>query len=194
MGRGRFIRARGGRGAGALAAAVVVAVVVFAATVAGFRAERYFSSTRFCVGCHSMTYVYEETRRSSHFGPLGLDPECGDCHLPARPLARLWVHASAGARDVARELAGGFSTAEEFASARAGLAHRARVDLRRWDSGPCRSCHANPRPASEFARLMHDRMDTGDWTCIDCHQNLVHKPVPVEDIKKGMEEGRIVAR
>lgn len=189
MGTGRSVA---GRSVGLVVLAA--AVVVFIATVVGFRAERYFSSTRFCIGCHSMTYVYQETRRSTHFGRLGLDPECGDCHLPARPLSRLWAHAAAGARDVVREITGDFSTEEKFDAARAELAHRARVDLRRWDSGPCRSCHENPRPRSGFVQRMHDRMETGDWTCIDCHQNLAHKPVPEEDIKRGMEEGRIVPR
>lgn len=47
-----------------------------------FGGEHALSRTEFCVSCHSQTYPYEELKKSSHYGALGADPGCKDCHVP----------------------------------------------------------------------------------------------------------------
>lgn len=156
--------------------------------------EGYFSSTRFCVSCHSMTYPEKELRASTHFGPLGFAPECGDCHLPPGFFERATTHAIDGVKDVVNELRYNIKTEEEFDRYRAGFAHKARIRLKKWDSSPCRTCHRNPVPKNDWARPFHDEMKEGKKTCIDCHQNIFHKRVPEEDLDRGIAEGRIVER
>ncbi|MDH5726159.1 MAG: NapC/NirT family cytochrome c, partial [Nitrospira sp.] len=47
-----------------------------------FGGEAAISRTEFCISCHSETYPYEELKKSSHWGALGADPGCKDCHVP----------------------------------------------------------------------------------------------------------------
>lgn len=174
------------------------ALLIFTAAIAIHyaytRGERYFSSTGFCISCHSMSYPEAELKSSSHFGPLGFRPECGDCHLPPEFFARIKAHTFSGIKDIINEYRYHIKNIEDFEKHRAEFAHKARVQLKRWDSSPCRVCHKEPQPSKEWAMPSHDRMKTEDITCIDCHQNLFHKKVPEEDISKGISEGRIVPR
>jgi cytochrome c-type protein NapC len=156
--------------------------------------ERFFSTTGFCVYCHSMSYVNEELHDSSHWGGLGLNPECEDCHLPQNFLGRVWVHGYDGLRAIIGELKYDFSTKEGFDEHRADSAHYARMSLKKWDSSPCRTCHKDVVPSSEEAEVEHKKMETEGATCIDCHQNLVHEEVPEEDLDKGLAEGKIVLK
>lgn len=155
--------------------------------------EPYFSSTRFCVSCHAMTYPERELRASTHFGAL-FEFECGDCHLPPGPIERTVTHALDGAKDMVNNFRYNIKTEEEFERYRAEFAHKARVALKKWDSSPCRQCHKNPVPRNDWARPFHEEMKAGKKTCIDCHQNLFHKKVPEEDLERGMAEGRIVLK
>lgn len=156
--------------------------------------EEYFSSTKFCVACHSMTYPERELRASSHFGPLGFTPECGDCHLPPGFFERATTHAIDGAKDMVSNFRYNIRSEEDFDRYRAEFAHKARVRLKKWDSSPCRTCHRNPVPRNDWARPFHEEMRGGKKTCIDCHQNIFHKKVPEEDLERGIAEGRIVER
>lgn len=170
---------------------VVVTLVLTFGTIGG---EKYFSTTGFCLWCHSMSYVNEELQESSHWGGLGLNPECEDCHLPQDFLGRAWVHGYDGVRAVIGEFKHDLSTKEGFDEHRAEYAHNARLSLKRWDSSPCRTCHKEVVPSSEEAEIEHKKMETEGATCIDCHQNLVHEEVPEEDLDKGLAEGRIVLK
>ena len=64
---------------GALILGAVVAVGTIAVVFGG---EAAISRTEFCVSCHSETFPYEELKKSSHYGALGADPGCKDCHVP----------------------------------------------------------------------------------------------------------------
>lgn len=169
----------------------VVALVVVFGIIGG---ERVLSSKAFCLSCHSMSYPYEELKDSSHYGTIGIDPECKDCHLPPNFLLRVESHIVDGTRAIIGEFKHDLSTKEEFDKHRAEYAHNARINIRKWDSSPCRVCHKHPRPSSEDAERQHKKLETGEATCIDCHQNLVHEEVPEEDIVAGMKAGRIVPR
>ncbi len=64
---------------GTLAAGAVLGIGVIAVVFGG---EAAVSRTEFCISCHSESYPYEELKKSSHWGALGADPGCKDCHAP----------------------------------------------------------------------------------------------------------------
>ncbi len=159
------------------AVVVITAVIVVALGVAVLRLERHFSSTRFCTSCHSMSYAYEDLKRSVHYGRLGIDPGCVDCHFPPEFYGKVKVHILEGIRDTISELRLDLSTREAFELHRASFAEKARGMIRSWDSSPCRVCHKGPRPGSEYGRKAHREMDSSGLTCVDCHQGIFHEPL-----------------
>ena len=172
----------------------VTAIVTLVVSFGTLRMEKVFSSTKFCVSCHSMSYPQKELKESTHFGSLGVNPECEDCHLPPNFIQRVESHVFDGTRGLIGEFRHDLKTKKGFDEHRAEYAHNARMNLRKWDSSPCRVCHKNVKPSSEDAEKKHKKMQTEGKTCIDCHQNLVHEEVPEEDIVKGMQEGKIVLK
>lgn len=173
-----------------IGAAVITLIVSFGS----IGVERELSTTSFCTSCHSMTYPYEELKESTHYGALGMNPGCGDCHLPPQFYLRVESHIVDGARELLAQFTHDYSTKEKFDERRAINAHMARMNLRKWDSASCRVCHKKPKPSTDEAEAAHKKMETEGATCIDCHQNLVHEEVPEEDIVKGMAEGKIVLK
>jgi nitrate/TMAO reductase-like tetraheme cytochrome c subunit len=160
------------------AVVVITAVVVIVSGAAAMRMEKYFSSTPFCTSCHSMGYAYEDLKRSVHYGRLGIDPGCGDCHFPPDFYGKIKVHIVEGLRDTISEFRLDLSTREAFESYRASFAEKARETIRSWDSSPCRACHKGPRPRSEYGRKAHREMDSSGRTCVDCHQGIFHARLP----------------
>ena len=89
---------------GGLLGIVLVAVV--------FGGEAALSTEEFCTSCHSMTYTQTELKESTHYGALGVNPGCKDCHIPQGfknfHLA-LYTHAVDGARELYLELMNDYS-------------------------------------------------------------------------------------
>jgi len=141
-----------------------------------------------------MSYNYEELKESSHFGALGVNPRCEDCHLPPQFLKRVESHIVDGTRALIGELKHDLSTVENFDKYRAEYAHNARINIKKWDSSPCRTCHKAVKPSSDEAEKEHKKMETENKTCIDCHQNLVHAEVPEEDLDMGIAQGKMVLK
>jgi len=175
---------------------VVTAVVSVILTLGSLETEKYFSSTSFCLSCHSMSYVNDELRESTHFdSAIGPAPDCQDCHLPPQFFLRVESHVVDGIRAVIGEFKHDLSTKEGFDEYRHEYAHNARMRLKQWNSSPCTyMCHKNPVPSSDEAEMEHKKMKTEGATCIDCHQNIVHEEVPEEDLDAGWREGRIVLK
>jgi cytochrome c-type protein NapC len=152
--------------------------------LASVTADRYTSTDAFCTTCHSMKFVADDPHfiASAHrSSALGVRPSCGDCHIPrSNWFVETWAHVSSGTRDVLATLTHNYSDPKIWAARRIALAHEVRLDMRTENSITCRSCHdaANIHPASEAGRAAHTLMRTGRMTCIDCHYNLVHAPVP----------------
>lgn len=190
---GRWRRCLGERG-GAFLLGGVVAVAAVAAVIGG---EAALSSTAFCTSCHSMSYPAAELKKSTHYGALGADPGCKDCHVPRglenfhRAVA---THVVDGAREIVLELRHDYSDVAKFNARRLEMAHYARMNLKRWDSVTCRACHRDPRPPGQSARSAHDTMLTRGSTCIDCHQNLVHKQVAETDLDASLAQGEMVLK
>ena len=169
---------------------IVLLVVVFGG-------EAALSTEEFCTSCHSMSYPQEELKRSTHYGALGVNPGCKDCHIPQGienfHLA-VATHIVDGARELYLELVNDYSTLEKFNERRLIMAHDARMNLKKWDSNTCRTCHKNPNPPGEDAQAAHKKMETEGATCIDCHQNLVHGEAPMTDLNASLAAGKMVLK
>lgn len=174
---------------GALLGIVLVVVV--------FGGEAALSTEEFCTSCHSMSYPQTELRESTHYGALGVNPSCKDCHIPQGienfHLA-VATHIVDGARELWLELVNDYSTLEKFNERRGIMAHDARMNLKKWDSVTCRTCHVDPDPPGEDAQAAHLKMETEGATCIDCHQNLVHEDAPETDLNASLAQGKLVLK
>jgi len=172
---------------------VIITLVVIVIVTGG---EAALSTTTFCTSCHSMTYPAEELRESDHYGALGADPGCKDCHIPqgiANFHLAVQTHILDGGRELWLEMTEDYSSKKKFNERRLEMAHHARMNLKRWDSVTCRGCHKNPRPSGE-AEEAHEKMITEGATCIDCHQNLVHREVDETDLDASLATGKMVIR
>ena len=190
---GRLRRYTGQHG-GALLLGAAGALALLAALFGG---EAAVSTTEFCVSCHSMSYPAKELKKSSHYGALGVNPGCKDCHIPqglANFHLAIATHVVDGARELILEFKNDYSDIKKFDARRPEMAHDARMNLKRWDSVTCRACHKDPQPPGADARAAHDKMRTQKATCIDCHQNLVHKEVPETDLDASLAQGRRVEK
>lgn len=186
----RYLRQHGG----ALLLGAAGALALLAALFGG---EAAVSTTEFCVSCHSMSYPAEELKKSSHYGALGVNPGCKDCHIPqglANFHLAIATHVVDGARELILEFKNDYSDIKKFDARRPEMAHDARMNLKRWDSVTCRACHKDPQPPGADARAAHDKMRTQKATCIDCHQNLVHKEVPETDLDASLAQGRRIEK
>ncbi|MCC7546411.1 MAG: NapC/NirT family cytochrome c [Burkholderiales bacterium] len=178
----------------ALALGAVGALVLVVVVLGG---EAALSRTQFCVSCHSMGYPAEELKMSSHYGALGANPGCKDCHIP-QGLGNLHLalvtHVVNGGPELLAEFTNDYSDITKFDARRPEMAHIARMNLKRWDSITCRTCHKDPQPPGADAKAAHAKMRTQKATCIDCHQNLVHKEVAESDLDASLAQGRRVER
>ncbi|MCC7414378.1 MAG: NapC/NirT family cytochrome c [Gammaproteobacteria bacterium] len=184
-------------GKGRFGAALAGALVMLLLVVAVVGGEAALSTTGFCTSCHSMSYPAEELRESSHYGALGADPGCKDCHIPQgmENLHRaVWAHLADGSRDLLAELTRDYAGIEAFDERRLEMAHRVRMQMKAQDSLTCRRCHSNPRPPGRSAKAAHARMQSEGLTCIDCHQNLVHDEVEETDLTASLARGSMVIR
>ena len=141
-----------------LAIAVFVFVIAIAVNNGVIYSERYFTSVEFCTSCHAMTYPYEALKTSVHWGRVGMNPGCVDCHFPPSFTGKLKVHIRNGIRDTISNLWLDLSTKEAFDKHREEFVERARAEIRGWDSAPCRECHKDPKPGSESGKAAHALM------------------------------------
>ena len=144
-----------------------------------------------------MSYVAEEMRKSTHYGALGADPGCKDCHIPqgiSNFHLAVRAHLVDGTRDLIAELTHDYSNKKKFNERRLEMAHTARLNLKLLDSITCRTCHENTRPPGKSAKAAHRKMETEGATCIDCHQNLAHEEVDETDLDASLAQGKMVIR
>lgn len=182
---------------GSIGTLLVGVLLGIASIVVVFGGEAALSTEEFCTSCHSMTYPQSELKQSSHYGALGINPTCKDCHIPQGienfHLA-VMTHAVDGARELWLEMVNDYSTLEKFNERRGEMAHDARMNLKKWDSITCRTCHKKPAPPGESAQAEHKKMETEGATCIDCHQNLVHEEAPETDLNASLAQGKLVLK
>ena len=164
---------------------VVVGMVVGAGLLlASVEINRLTSTEEFCGSCHSMTHVVADRHYQQsvhHANAQGVRVGCGDCHIPTTNwFTETYVHVSSGIRDVIAETTNDYADPAKWEARRVELAHEVREEMRRSDSVTCRQCHnvQAVAPESERGRAAHVLAREGRMTCIDCHFNLVHAPVP----------------
>jgi nitrate/TMAO reductase-like tetraheme cytochrome c subunit len=186
----RYVKAS----AAAMLAGAGIALALMAAVLGG---EAVLSTKAFCTSCHSMTYPAQELGKSSHYGRVGADPECRNCHIPqglANFHRAVWAHLVYGTRDLIAEFTHDYSNLKAFNARRLEMAHFARMVMKGEDSLTCRECHRNPRPSAPEGKEAHGKLASAGATCIDCHQNLVHREVPETDLDKSLAQGRMVLK
>ena len=163
---------------------VIGAVLGAGGILVSLEVNRATSTDAFCTSCHSMAFVANDphfTASAHRNNSEGVRASCGDCHLPhGNWFVETYAHASSGIRDVFAETTHNFSDPKIWEARRVELAHEVRNDMRAQDSATCRSCHDAQaiQPKSERGQAAHALLREGRMTCIDCHFNLVHAPVP----------------
>jgi nitrate/TMAO reductase-like tetraheme cytochrome c subunit len=146
--------------------------------------NRYTSTDEFCMSCHAMAALGTDPHyvQSAHqANSAGVRVGCGDCHIPhSNWFAETYAHAVDGMRDEIAQLTHNYNDPTVWEPRRVVLADVVREAMRRDDSAACRDCHdpATIKPTSEAGRAAHALLGNSQLTCIDCHINLVHAPVP----------------
>lgn len=163
---------------------VAGAVIGAAGVVASVEINRYTSTDAFCASCHTMATLAADphyVQSPHHANAEGVRASCGDCHIPATSwFAETYAHAVSGIKDVVAEATHNYGDPAVWEARRVELAQAVRDEMRRDDSVTCRHCHEAGaiKPTSEQGRAAHALLSQGRLTCIDCHFNLVHAPVP----------------
>ncbi|MBK1649666.1 cytochrome c3 family protein [Rhabdochromatium marinum] len=142
--------------------------------------DHFTSSNEFCLSCHSMTYADDFYRQSVHYNsPSGVRASCGDCHVSEGIIMATYDHA-VGTKDLIKQLFGpDYDDPVVNALHLPEAAFAARDWFRTRDSATCKRCHTQEAILGTRANTaaIHQE-DAQGKTCIDCHVNLVHRPVP----------------
>lgn len=163
---------------------IVGAIVGAAGILVSLEVNRATATNAFCTSCHSMQFVAADPffQHSVHqTAANGVRPGCADCHIPRTNwFVETFEHVKSGVRDSYAEFTHDFSDAKTWEARRVALAHEVRDIMRAQDSVTCRSCHdaSAIQPTSERGKAAHSLVREGRMTCIDCHFNIAHAPVP----------------
>jgi nitrate/TMAO reductase-like tetraheme cytochrome c subunit len=145
-------------------------------------AMKMTDNVEFCLSCHTMQHLWEETKQSSHYrNTNGVKVGCPDCHVPHEVGDYFQVKMMA-LKDVVVEVVNPATTAEEYEKRRPRLVKKVREDYLKTDSANCRKCHA----FENFTRKIksHTRAAKTGITCIECHYNLVHGETPWPEMEE----------
>jgi nitrate/TMAO reductase-like tetraheme cytochrome c subunit len=144
-----------------------------------------------CSYCH-LEREYLPTARLSFSKPHPAAPkegeeeaQCVDCHLPKGFWATTFAYTHFVSitdlfghfRDRASERAG------DWIPPSAARAYRTRDRLFEYDSVTCRTCHIESeiKPKRKRGQRAHARALENKETCIECHDNLVHRYVELRE-------------
>lgn len=170
----------------------VLATFFFLAGIAYMRSFDYVmavtNSEEFCIGCHEMRdNVYPAYTESIHYSNRsGVRASCSSCHVPHKWSDKI-VRKIQASKEIWGKLTGKIDTPEKFAEHRLHLAQREWKRFKENDSLECRNCH--DQSYFDFTRqgapgvFMHSAMiDTGQFTCIDCHKGIAHELPEIENL------------
>lgn len=158
-------------------AAGIAATAVF--LVAFFQAVAFTNTMEFCVSCHSMTFPYEEYKKSAHFkNSVGVQAGCPDCHVP-HDYPDLLIAKVMAAKDVYHEILGTIDSKEKFEAQRLHMAKAVWGKMEKRKSKECRNCHELADMVIEDhgrrARRKHKEALEAGKHCIQCHKGVVHE-------------------
>jgi cytochrome c-type protein NapC len=148
------------------------------------------NTEQFCIGCHEMEdNVYPAYKQSIHYSNRsGVRAVCSDCHVPHKWSDKI-IRKVQASKEVWGKITGFINTPEKFAEHRLELAQREWQRFRKNDSLECRNCH--DQSYFDFAmqdapgEFMHKSMiDTGQFTCIDCHKGIAHELPEIENLEE----------
>ena len=163
---------------------IIGGVAGLAAALLAEQLDHFTSTDEFCTSCHSMgEYIANSDvyRGSVHqTTQSGVRPGCADCHIPKGLVQATYTHIVNGASDLLGEIRHNYDDPKVWKARRAELAYSARDWMRANDSVTCRQCHEQQsvNPQRTRGQFMHLFAERAEKTCIDCHFNLVHDPVP----------------
>ncbi len=158
------------------------AVFLFAFT----KVVAFTNTMEFCVSCHSMSFPYEEYKRSFHYkNTVGIQATCADCHVPKEYPEKLIAKIIA-VKDLYGEMMGHAQTAEAFEDMRLVMAKRVWSKMEATQSRECRTCHSTETMLMDEqgrrARRKHAEALRDGGHCIQCHKGVVHEmPRGVDD-------------
>lgn len=164
---------------------VLIALLVGGSAGIGFivfliEFDHYTSSEQFCTACHSMELSAEPYRQSLHYLPTsGVRADCGDCHVSPGVFSATRDHI-AGGKDLFKQLFGvNYDDPVINKLHLPEAAFSAREWFRKNDSHTCKRCHLQEAIVGKRANtLAIHQEDAKGKSCVDCHINLVHYPVP----------------
>lgn len=160
--------------------------------------DHFTSANAFCTSCHSMTYAEASYKQSAHYDSAsGVRASCGDCHVSEGVFAATWDHA-VGGKDLIKQVWGKLF-GPDYDDPAINLLHlpEAAFHARDWfrarGSATCMRCHELTAIVGKRAdtAAIH-REETKGKSCIDCHYNLVHRPVPSRETFKREAWNRMV--
>ena len=173
-------------------ATIVVSVVAIGVVLAFEPITRTIVASQFmCLGCHTNSeYDYREANSPSKRHPAtpeeGGDAGCVDCHVAGGRVNSVFVYTH---YLVGTDLFGGL---RETKTARfpaevtpvGKKAYRVRDGLMEYDSAPCRTCHIETeiKPKRKRGQKAHANALENKETCIECHNNLVHREVDLRPL------------
>lgn len=133
---------------------LIIAVAVFGLLVVGFIGAKQTSKPEFCITCHSMQPAYENWEASAHG-----DIDCMTCH--SEPGFSGFVKTKLdGVKQVAVTLTSDVQPEDVI-----GLAH--------VNESVCLSCHEQEATDQVVVHMIHASQD---YSCLDCHDRVIHDP------------------
>lgn len=155
------------------------------------------NTLEFCTSCHEMKdNNFEEYKDTIHAkNRTGVKAVCSDCHVPHDFLGTM-IRKINASNDVLQHFAGKIDTKEKFEAHRLELAKKVWLRMKETDSKECRQCHdvaaMDPEKQGKTARKQHQKLASGERTCIDCHYGIAHKEpagglVPADALEKASE-------
>lgn len=158
-------------------ALLLVGGIVFAG---GKVAIEQTNTVEFCISCHEMKdNNFEEYKDTIHAkNRTGVKAICSDCHVP-HDFIGTTIRKIKAANDVFHHVVGTVDTKEKFEAHRLELAKRVWQRMKDTDSQECRHCHdtkaMDPEKQGKTAQKQHQKLLSGERTCIDCHFGIAHK-------------------
>jgi cytochrome c-type protein NapC len=149
--------------------------------------RNFLASEAVCTYCH-LESEYVPAARMSYSKPHPAKPkknekqaECVDCHLPKGFIATTYAYTHYAS---VTDLFGHFrdrdlEKAGKWIPPSAARSYRVRDRLFEYDSNTCRTCHIESeiKPKRKRGQKAHAKALKNKSTCIECHDNMVHRHV-----------------
>ena len=168
--------------------ALIVILLIAVAIVYEPVTRKFVGQDATCNYCHlpwefNPGYRLSATKaHGSKEDPVNTQPTCVECHAPEGwwNATYIYLHIFSFTdlfgymRDRDTERAG------DWIPPRAATSYRVRDRLYQYDGVTCRSCHSET-DEKWLKEKKHKKVVSKEATCIECHMNLVHRPVDERD-------------